>query len=106
MPNTWMEVRSQAAGYLGMNPEDMSPFINRDSFVASATYLRNHYYSRSCSNYAEKYSHIRSKKSLREKCAAARYYAGGNWWNFRNTYGESVQNRANQFRQDIETLEN
>lgn len=105
MPNTWMEVRSQAAGYLGVNPENMSPFTNRDSFMASATYLRNHYYSSSCSNYAEKYSHIRSKKSLREKCAAARYYAGGNWWNFRNTYGESVQNRASRFRQDIQTLE-
>ncbi|MFW0871120.1 MAG: lytic murein transglycosylase [Patescibacteria group bacterium] len=106
MPNTWMDVRTQAARYLGVDPDRMSPFVNRDAFVASATYLRNHYYSSSCANYAEKYSHIRSKESLREKCAAARYYAGGNWWNFRNTYGESVQNRASRFRHDIETLEN
>ena len=106
MPNTWMEVRSQAAGYIGISADDMSPFVNRDAFVASATYLRNHYYSSSCTQYANDYQHIRSQKSLREKCAAARYYAGGNWWNFRNTYGESVQQRAERFRQDIETLEN
>lgn len=106
MPNTWMEVRKQAAGYLGVSPQDMSPFVNRDAFVASATYLRNHYYSTSCSNYARDYAHIRSQRSLREKCAAARYYAGGNWWDFRNTYGESVQQRADRFRKDIETLKN
>lgn len=104
MPNTWMEVRSQAARYIGTSPQNMSPFSNRDAFIASGTYLRNHYYSSSCSQYAKDYAHIRSAKSLREKCAAARYYAGGNWFKFRNTYGESVQSRANRFRADIATL--
>jgi len=104
MPNTWMEVRNQAARYIGTSGPNMSPFSNRDAFIASGTYLRNHYYSASCSKYATDYAHIRSAKSLREKCAAARYYAGGNWFKFRNTYGESVQSRANRFRSDIATL--
>lgn len=104
MPNTWMEVRNQAAKYIGISGSSMSPFSNRDAFIASGTYLRNHYYSSSCSQYAADYAHIRSAKSLREKCAAARYYAGGNWFKFRNTYGESVQSRANRFRADIATL--
>jgi hypothetical protein len=32
------------------------------------------------------------------------YYAGGNWFKFRMTYGESVLKRANRFREDIKTL--
>lgn len=104
MPNTWFEIRAQAAKYIGVPASSLSPFINRDAFIASGTYLRNLYYSNACTTYANDYAHIRSKSSLREKCAAAQYYAGGNWFKFRNSYGESVQNRAARFRADIATI--
>ena len=77
MPNTWMMVRGKAAKILGKRADEMSPFINRDAFIASAVLLKNNYYSRSCSNYVKKYSNIQSARTLRERCAAAMYYAGG-----------------------------
>jgi hypothetical protein len=72
-----MMVRSKAAKIIGKRPEQMSPFTNHDAFIASATLLRNNYYSKSCTNYANKYKHIQSTRTLRERCAAAMYYAGG-----------------------------
>ena len=78
MPNTWMEIRKPAAKILGVSVNSLSPFVNQDAFIASAAYLKQQYYSKSCSEYANKYSHISSKKTLRERCAAAHYYAGGN----------------------------
>ena len=104
MPNTWMAIRKQAARIIGKRPEQMSPFTNHDAFIASAVLLKNNYYSRSCTNYANKYKHISSTRTLRERCAASMYYAGGNWYKYRMTYGQSVVNRANRFRRDIQTL--
>lgn len=104
MPNTWMGIRDSAAVMLGARADDLSPFINQDAFIASAAYLKQQYYSSSCSDYANKYSHISPKKTLRERCAASRYYAGNNWWKYRFSYGESVVKRADRFREDIKTL--
>lgn len=107
MPNTWMGIREDAAKILGERAENLSPFVNRDAFMSSAAYLKRQYNSKSCTNYANKFAHIRPKKELRERCAAARYYAGGNWWKHRigrGSYGESVLKRANRFREDIRIL--
>ena len=100
-----MGIRDKAGAILGKRGSDMSPFINGDAFIASATYLKQQYYSASCSKYAKQYKHITSTKILRERCAAARYYAGGGWFRFRMTYGQSVVNRANRFREDIKIIE-
>ncbi len=104
MPNTWMEIRASAGKIVGKSATSMSPFTNQDSFVASAAYLKKQYYSASCNKYARDYKHIQSTRTLRERCAASRYYAGGNWFKFRMSYGESVVRRANRFRADIKTL--
>ncbi len=105
MPRTWMDVRPLAARIIGKKPEEMSPFINQHAFVASAAYLRRHYYSAACNKYAADFKHIQSTRTLRERCAASKYYAGRNWFRFRMSYGESVVRRANRFRADIQTLE-
>ncbi len=104
MPTTWMGIRAQAGKIIGKKPEKMSPFVNGDAFIASGTFLKNLYYSKSCTNYANKYKHISSVRTLRERCAAAMYYAGGNWWKHRMGYGQSVVRRADRFRADIKVL--
>lgn len=105
IPTTWMGYRGKAATILGKPATAVSPFNNQDAFVASGTFLRDLYYSNSCSNYAKQYANVSPAKTLRERCAAASYYAGpGNWFAFRFTYGEPVVKRANKFRKDIETL--
>ncbi len=106
MPKTWLSIRSAASRILGKAAAALSPFANQDAFIASGTYLRDLYNSRGCTNYANKYAHISPKKTLRERCAASKYYAGGNWWKFRMRYGEPVVQRANRFRADIATLNN
>ena len=104
IPPTWKGVRKTAANIIGKDYRAMSPFINRDAFVSSGVLLKWNYYSQACSDYSKKYRHISSDRTLRERCAAAKYYAGGNWFKFRMTYGESVLQRANRFREDIRTL--
>ncbi len=105
MPVTWLSVRDKAAKILGVPSESLSPFANQDSFIASGVYLSQQYYSSSCQNYANEYSHISPEKLLSERCAASRYYAGGAWWKFRFQYGESVIQRAERFREDIKILD-
>jgi len=104
IPTTWLGSRDKAGAILGKPGSTVSPFVNQDAFVASGTFLRDLYYSSGCVNYANQNAHISPKKTLQERCAASKYYAGGNWYKFRFQYGESVVQRANKFRQDIETL--
>jgi len=104
MPATWLSIRDRAADVLGKKSKELSPFVNGDAFIASAIYLKDQYYSKSCTDYANKYSHISSERTLRERCAASRYYAGGAWFTYRMTYGQPVVNRANRFRADIAVL--
>jgi hypothetical protein len=78
MPKTWMGIRNSAAKIIGKDPKKMSPFTNHDAFIASGAYLKQQYYSKACTDYANKYKYISSTRTLRERCAAARYYAGGN----------------------------
>lgn len=106
MPATWMGIRDKAGAIIGKKGSDMSPFTNHDAFIASATLLKSNYYSSACTNYANQYKHIQSTRTLRERCAAAMYYAGrGNWYKHRMGYGQSVVTRADRFRKDIKQLE-
>lgn len=105
MPKTWLSIRDAAARIFGKTSSALSPFSNQDAFIASGTYLRDLYNSKGCTNYANKYAYISPKKTLRERCAASKYYSGGNWWKFRMRYGEPVVQRANRFRADIATLD-
>ncbi len=104
IPTTWMGYRDKAGKILGKPGSSVSPFNNQDAFVTSGTFLRDLYYSSGCTTYATQNAHISPERTLRERCAAAKYYAGGNWYKFRFQYGESVVQRANKFRADIETL--
>jgi len=108
MPTTWWDVKAQTgykkrvAKITGNNPP--SPFNNSDAFVGTSLYLKDAYNSRACRNYAEKYKNVSPKQLLRERCAAAKYYAGGNWYRFRWAYGEPVIERARKYQKDIDTL--
>lgn len=104
IPTTWLGYRDKAGAVLGKPGTVTSPFVNQDAFVASGVFLKDLYYSSGCTKYANDNAHISPKKTLRERCAAAKYYAGGSWYKFRFQYGESVVKRANKFRADIETL--
>ena len=73
-----MEIRGTAAKILDKKPEKLSPFVNRDAFIAAASYLKKKYYSASCTKYANDYKNVMPKKILRERCAASQYYAGSN----------------------------
>lgn len=100
MPNTWWDIRN-GTGYkrrvqnlLGI--ETASPFDNLHAFTATASYLSDGL--RGCEAiYRTTYS--------RESCAASKYYAGGNWRKFMNSYGASVANRAAEFQKDIDVLD-
>ena len=104
IPTTWLGYRDRAGVVLGKPGSTVSPFNNQDAFVTAGVFLKDLYYSSSCSSYANDNAHISPTKTLRERCAASKYYAGGNWYKFRFQYGESVVQRANKFRQDIATL--
>jgi len=108
MPTTWWDINSgtgykkRIAKITGNNPP--SPFNNYDAFAGTASYIKDAYNSKACRNYAEKNKHISPKQLLQERCAASKYYAGGNWYRFRWAYGEPVVERARKYQKDIETL--
>ncbi|MBU4348633.1 hypothetical protein KJ671_04000 [Patescibacteria group bacterium] len=81
-----------------------SPFRNADAFVATALYIKDAYNSSSCVKYSNDYKNVSSQQTLRERCAASKYYAGGNWWIHRWNYGEPVRERADRFQKDIDIL--
>jgi len=100
MPKTWWDPTS-GTGYkkrvekvTGIVPA--SPFSNLEAFTATALYL---------SDALEGCEKIYSSNYEREKCAAAKYYAGGNWKTHRNGYGAKVANRAIEFQKDIDVLD-
>lgn len=97
IPTTWKIYRSRIADLTGANPP--SPWRNFDAFVGTALYLKDAYNSQSCLNYSQE---IPSQtKTLRERCAAAKYYAGSRWRHYRWTYGEWVVEKTRQFEEDI-----
>lgn len=100
MPNTWLGYRRSVERVLGI--QSASPFRNQDAFIASALYLSEAI--RRCeSAFSSEYDVWR--------CAGAKYYAGLNitldtsLGRHMNGYGMRVAKRAQQFQEDIDTLD-
>jgi len=103
MPTTWEMYEDRIAAITGNNPP--SPWRNADAFVATSLYLKDAYNSSACVNYADTYENISPRQKLQERCAAAKYYAGGNWYTFRWKYGDPVAERADRLQKDINILD-
>ena len=96
MPNTWEIYKDRISSITGGNPA--SPFNNLDAFTGTASYL-----SDGLSGCKSLYQTIFSQ----ENCAAAKYYAGGNWKSYIRVgrYGYRVAERAADFADDIAVLD-
>lgn len=94
IPTTWMLYRDRIAKITGANPP--SPWKNSDAFVGTALYLQDAMKACTGPTYGSGNGQI--------KCAAARYYAGGNWSRFVSSYGSGTLNRMQKFEDDIAVL--
>lgn len=102
MPNTWIGYKDQVSAITGGNPA--SPFNNLDAFTGTALYLKNSLNATACKNYASQNQNVYPYQFLLERCAAARYYAGGRWYAYRLGYGDDVATRSEKFQSDIDVL--
>ncbi len=102
IPSTWNLYSDRISKVTGNNPA--SPWNNSDAFVATGIYISDLLASQSCVNYANANKNAVAYQTLLERCAAAKYYAGGSWYTYRFWYGQPVVDRANQFQSDIDTL--
>lgn len=102
IPSTWKLYEKNISQITGDNPP--SPWNNADAFAATALYLKEAINHSSCVNYAQQIPN--QKQKLLERCAAARYYAGSRWYNYRFTYGEAVANKADDYQEDIDVIAN
>ena len=93
IPSTWNLYKDRVSEITGNNPA--SPWNNGDAFVATALYLKDA--SKGCDA-------IYSRQTDIERCAAAKYYAGGRWRSHLWGYGDRVATRANQLQTDIDIL--
>ncbi len=100
MPKTWWDGTTQT-GYKNRVEKVTgssfgSPFENLDAFTGTALYL---------SDALDGCESLYKTTSLRERCAAAKYYAGKNWRRHMNGYGARVAARANEFQKDIDLID-
>lgn len=102
IPSTWILYKDRIAEITGAKPAN--PWNNRDAFVATSLYLKDAYNSASCRNYGATNKNVLPEQTLRERCAAAQYYAGSRWYTYRFAYGEPVLDRAAGFEADISVL--
>ena len=93
IPSTWKLYADKVAQLTGHDPA--SPWNNGDAFMATALYLKDA--SAGCNS-------IYSKQTDRERCGAAKYYAGGRWRTYLWGYGDRVATKAQQFQNDIDVL--
>ena len=93
IPSTWKLYSSKVAEITGSNPA--SPWRNGDAFVATALYLKDAI--KGCDA-------VYSKQLDKERCAAAKYYAGSRWRSHLWGYGDRVVTKAQQVQQDIDIL--
>ncbi len=95
MPNTWMLYTDKITAITGGSPA--SPFNNLDAFTGTALLLKDGLTG--CKA-------IYSTTFSQENCAAAKYYAGGNWRAYTKVgrYGYRVADRADGFAADIAVL--
>lgn len=103
IPSTWNLYASQISTITGNTPP--SPWKNSDAFAATAVYMSQLLESASCKEYASANSNVAPYQTLLERCAAAKYYSGSRWYTYRFFYGEPVVTKANEFQEDINTLE-
>lgn len=89
MPATWQMYAARIGNVTGHRPP--SPWNNMDAVTATALYMKD---AGAVAGNVES-----------ERIAAAKYYAGGNYARFLNTYGQAVVDRANRFADDIAVLE-
>lgn len=100
IPSTWELYADRISKITGRSPAN--PWNNADAFIATALYMKDASSSQACIDYSNQ---IPSQSSiLRERCAAAKYYAGSRWYYYRFTYGQAVVSLASKFQQDIETI--
>jgi peptidoglycan hydrolase CwlO-like protein len=102
IPSTWALYETKIAKITGSKPP--SPWNNGDAFVATAVYMKDLLNSSSCKSYAEENKNVVPYQTLLERCAAAKYYSGGNWYTYRFWYGEPIVLKARQFEEDIAIL--
>ena len=91
IPSTWVLYKDKIAAITGNDPA--SPWRNSDAFMATAIYMKD------LLNACGEYSGL-----AKERCAAARYYAGRRFANYLWTYGDRVVTKAEQFQKDINVL--
>jgi len=100
IPSTWKLYEDKIAKVTGSNPP--SPWNNSDAFAATGVYIKDLLDSKSCIEYGNQIPSQKDK--LIERCAAAKYYAGGRWYTYRMWYGEPVVQKADEFEDDIAVL--
>lgn len=102
IPSTWKIYESKITAVTGNNPPN--PWNNSDAFAGTAVYMKDLLSSSSCIDYAKKNQNVVPYQTLLERCAAAKYYAGGNWYTYRFWYGDPVVQQANEYEDDIAVL--
>jgi peptidoglycan hydrolase CwlO-like protein len=102
IPSTWKLYADAISRVTGNNPAN--PWNNSDAFAATGVYMKDLLESKSCKDYANANSNVASYQTLSERCAAAKYYSGASWYTYRFWYGQPVVDKANEFQEDIDTL--